>query len=129
MPADAAATIVELVLLHGQPGSAADWEQLAGRLPPRLHAVAADRPGYGSSPRPAAGFAAGARAVLEDLDAQGVDRAVLAGHSYGGGVALATAGVGHHLPRRAAGTVADAIVTFIAELETADLHDQVAMSG
>ncbi len=33
----------ELVLLHGQPGSAADWVQVAERLPPQLHAVAADR--------------------------------------------------------------------------------------
>jgi pimeloyl-ACP methyl ester carboxylesterase len=81
----------ELVLLHGQPGSAADWQPLAGRLPAGLHAVAADRPGYGTSRRPAAGFAAGARAVLDDLDARGVDRAVLVGHSYGGGVALAAA--------------------------------------
>jgi pimeloyl-ACP methyl ester carboxylesterase len=55
----------ELVLLHGQPGSAADWVQIAERLPPQLHAVAADRPGYGSSELPAAGFAANARAVLD----------------------------------------------------------------
>jgi hypothetical protein len=41
------------VLLHGQPGSAADWLQVAGRLPAELHAVAADRPGYGSSQLPA----------------------------------------------------------------------------
>src|SRR4029077_16046096 len=33
----------ELVLLHGQPGSAADWQQVAGRLPAPLHAVAVDR--------------------------------------------------------------------------------------
>jgi len=50
----------ELVLLHGQPGSAADWVQVAARLPPQLHIVAADRPGYGSSVLPAAGFAANA---------------------------------------------------------------------
>jgi len=37
----------ELLLLHGQPGSDADWQQVAGRLPARLHAVAVDRPGYG----------------------------------------------------------------------------------
>ncbi len=43
----------ELVLLHGQPGSAADWHQVAGRLPAQFHAVAADRPGYGSSQLPA----------------------------------------------------------------------------
>jgi pimeloyl-ACP methyl ester carboxylesterase len=53
----------ELVLLHGQPGSPADWLLLAGRLPAQLHAVAADRPGYGSSRLAAGGFAANARAA------------------------------------------------------------------
>ena len=81
----------ELVLLHGQPGSPADWQLVSGRLPAPLHAVAADRPGYGSSQLPAAGFAANARAVLDDLDSRGISRAVLVGHSYGGGVALSAA--------------------------------------
>jgi pimeloyl-ACP methyl ester carboxylesterase/uncharacterized membrane protein YbhN (UPF0104 family) len=81
----------ELVLLHGQPGSPADWQLVSGRLPAPLHAVAADRPGYGSSRLPAAGFAANARAVLNDLDSRGITRAVLVGHSYGGGVALSAA--------------------------------------
>jgi 3-oxoadipate enol-lactonase len=81
----------ELVLLHGQPGSPADWLPLAGRLPAQLHAVAADRPGYGSSLLAAGGFAANARALLDDLDSRGVRRAVLVGHSYGGGVALSAA--------------------------------------
>ena len=35
----------ELVLLHGQPGSAADWVPVAERPPPQLHVVAAGRPG------------------------------------------------------------------------------------
>ena len=81
----------ELVLLHGQPGSPADWHLVAERLPAQLHAVAADRPGYGSSQRPAGGFAANARAVIDDLDVRGIDRAVLVGHSFGGGVAMAAA--------------------------------------
>ena len=79
----------ELVLLHGQPGSPADWQQVIARLPAQLDAVATDRPGYGSSHLPAGGFAANARAVLDDLDSRGITRAVLVGHSYGGGVALA----------------------------------------
>ena len=87
----------ELVLLHGQPGSPADWQPVTARLPTQLHAIAADRPGYGSSPLPAGGFAANARAVLDDLDARGITRAVLVGHSYGGGVALAAAALA---PRR-----------------------------
>jgi pimeloyl-ACP methyl ester carboxylesterase len=81
----------ELVLLHGQPGSPDDWQQVATRLPARLHAVAPERPGYGSSPLPAGGFTANARAVLDDLDSRGIKRAVLVGHSYGGGVALSAA--------------------------------------
>jgi pimeloyl-ACP methyl ester carboxylesterase len=81
----------EVVLLHGQPGSAADWQQVTGLLPPALDVVALDRPGYGASRRPAGGFAYGARAVLAELDARGIGQAVLIGHSYGGGVALSAA--------------------------------------
>jgi len=86
----------DLVLLHGQPGSGADWEQVTGLLPATLHAVAADRPGYGSSLLPAGGFAANARAVLDELDSRGIQRAVLVGHSYGGGVALSAASLAPH---------------------------------
>src|SRR5579862_3689038 len=86
----------ELVLLHGQPGSPADWQQVAGRLPAQLHPVATDRPGYGSSQLPAGGFAANARAVLDDLDSRGITSAVLVGHSYGGGVALSAASLAPH---------------------------------
>jgi pimeloyl-ACP methyl ester carboxylesterase len=81
----------ELVLLHGQPGSASDWQQVADRLPAALGVVALDRPGYGTSQQPAGGFGYGARAVLAELDARGIARAVLVGHSYGGGVALSVA--------------------------------------
>ena len=81
----------EIVLLHGQPGSGADWQQLADQLPAELRIMALDRPGYGASRQPAGGFAFNARAVLAELDARGIERAVLAGHSYGGGVALSVA--------------------------------------
>ena len=80
-----------LVFLHGQPGSAADWQQVTRRLPGYWQAVAADRPGYGSNPRPPGGFAANARDLIAAMDSRGIRRAVLVGHSYGGGVALATA--------------------------------------
>jgi pimeloyl-ACP methyl ester carboxylesterase len=85
-----------LVLLHGQPGSAADWRQVQSRLPASIQAVAVDRPGYGSSPQAAAGFAGNARAVLAELDARGIGQAVLVGHSYGGGVALSAASLAPH---------------------------------
>ena len=50
--------------------------------------VALDRPGYGASRQAAGGFVFNARAVLAELDARGIERAVLVGHSYGNGVAL-----------------------------------------
>jgi pimeloyl-ACP methyl ester carboxylesterase len=85
-----------LALLHGQPGLPADWQQVTARLPAQLHTIAVDRPGYGASEQPAGGFTAGARAVLGELDARGIQRAVLVGHSYGGGVALAAASLAPH---------------------------------
>ena len=81
----------DLVLLHGQPGLGADWEQVLARLPGGIRALAPDRPGYGSSRQAPGGFAENARAVLDDLDSRGIERAVLVGHSYGGGVALTAA--------------------------------------
>ncbi len=81
------------MLLHGQPGSAADWQQVTDRLPGTLGAVALDRPGYGTSRQAAGGFAVNARAVIAELDARGIERAVLVGHSFGGGVALTAAGL------------------------------------
>jgi pimeloyl-ACP methyl ester carboxylesterase len=81
----------QIVLLHGQPGSAADWQQLAGRIPETPRMAALDRPGYGANRQRAGGFRFNARAVLAELDARGIDRAVLVGHSYGGGVALSLA--------------------------------------
>jgi uncharacterized protein (TIRG00374 family) len=81
----------ELVLLHGQPGSAADWDSVLALLPAHLHAVAKDRPGYGASRRNAAGFAANAQAILDDLDERGVEAAVLVAHSWAGGAALLAA--------------------------------------
>ena len=80
-----------IVMLHGQPGSRSDWQQLAGLLPADLRVLALDRPGYGASPYPAGDFAQNARAVLAELDAAGIGRAVVVGHSYGGGVALSLA--------------------------------------
>ena len=80
-----------LVLLHGQPGTAAEWRHLIAMLPAQVSAVALDRPGHGSSQMAGAGLDVNAAAVIDELDARGIDRAVLVGHSYGGGVALSVA--------------------------------------
>lgn len=77
-----------VVLLHGQPGGARDWELVVPLLD-GLDVLAQDRPGYDGTP--ARGFAGNAAAVLHRMDEAGIERAVLAGYSWGGGVALATA--------------------------------------
>lgn len=83
----------DLVLLHGQPGLGTDWQAVVDRLPAglRRRAIAPDRPGHGASELAGGGFDLNADAVLCDMDARGVERAVLVGHSYGGGVAMTVA--------------------------------------
>jgi pimeloyl-ACP methyl ester carboxylesterase len=83
-PADSARTPV--LLLHGQPGSAADWRWVIARLGGAVRTIAIDRPGWDgvSPPRDLAG---NAQAALAALDAHGVDRALVAGHSLGAAIA------------------------------------------
>jgi pimeloyl-ACP methyl ester carboxylesterase len=81
--------LTDVLLLHGQPGTAGDWTGVASALRQRdgLTVLAPDRPGYGASSVAAGGFEHNARAMAELLDAP----AVVAGHSWGAGVALALA--------------------------------------
>jgi pimeloyl-ACP methyl ester carboxylesterase len=78
-----------VLLVHGQPGSAADFEPLRSLLTPSRMVLAPDRPGWGASEEPAGGFAHNAAAMVRLLDAAEVDRALVVGYSWGGGVALA----------------------------------------
>ena len=81
-----------VVFLHGLGGSRTSWEpQLAG-LSDAFRCIAWDMPGYGASaPVEPLTFAAVADAIARLLDAAGVDRAHLAGESFGGMHALHTA--------------------------------------
>jgi pimeloyl-ACP methyl ester carboxylesterase len=74
-----------VVLLHGQPGSGRDWD-LVRRGLNDLRVLAPDRPGYDGLP--ALDFAGNARLLSGLLRDTGVERAVVVGHSWGGGVAL-----------------------------------------
>jgi pimeloyl-ACP methyl ester carboxylesterase len=80
-----------VVLLHGQPGTAADWVGVAERLPPTVRVIVPDRPGYGRTGGRAQGFAANADAVVDLLDRLAIERAHVVGYSWSGGVALALA--------------------------------------
>jgi pimeloyl-ACP methyl ester carboxylesterase len=81
-----------VVLLHGQPGSASDWVRVVPLLRERgLRAVAVDRPGYAGSGSPPADWGGNADALLALLDRLDLPAALLAGWSWGGGVALEAA--------------------------------------
>jgi pimeloyl-ACP methyl ester carboxylesterase len=80
-----------VVLVHGQPGQAADWREVAGSLEASNRVVVPDRPGYGRTGGPAVGMEANAEALGRLLDDYGVESATIVGHSFGGGVALALA--------------------------------------
>jgi pimeloyl-ACP methyl ester carboxylesterase len=75
-----------VLLLHGQPGAAADWDHLRASLPKEARTIAIDRPGWdGRSPvRDLAGNASAARTALDRV---GADRATVVGHSLGAAVA------------------------------------------
>jgi pimeloyl-ACP methyl ester carboxylesterase len=100
--ADITGTGTPLVLIHGQPGSAAEWRGVTVALGAEFTVVAPDRLGYGRTGGPAGGFADNAHAVVALLDRLGIERAVVAGHSWGGGVAIALATLA---PKRVAGLV------------------------
>jgi pimeloyl-ACP methyl ester carboxylesterase len=75
-----------VLLLHGQPGSADDWTRLLEAFDGRVVALAIDRPGWDGRSAPT-GLAGNAEAAAAALDAAGIERATVVGHSFGGGVA------------------------------------------
>lgn len=100
--APAGARGAPLVLVHGAGGTHRAWPESLRALPGR-RVIAVDLPGHGEAPPPGAtAIGAYAVAVAGMLDALGIARAVLAGHSMGGAVALALA---LDAPGRVAGLV------------------------
>ncbi len=91
-----------LLLIHGQPGSSAEFAPLRRLFSPSRTVLAPDRPGWGASYEPAGGFAYNGAAMARVLDEADVDRALVIGYSWGGGVALAIA---EEHPERVAGLV------------------------
>jgi pimeloyl-ACP methyl ester carboxylesterase len=87
-----------VLLLHGQPGSAADWDRVRGAAGAGIRLIAIDRPGW-SPGTSATGLAGNAGAALRALDRAGVNRATVVGHSFGAAVA---AWLGAEHPERVA---------------------------
>ncbi len=90
-----------LLLLHGSPGSSADFAALAPLLEHRFRLIAPDLPGFGSSSRSVPDYSIRAHAEYAErlLRRLEIGRAHLVGFSMGGGVAL-------ELARRAPDAVA-----------------------
>ncbi|MDB6128706.1 MAG: alpha/beta hydrolase fold [Verrucomicrobia bacterium] len=78
-----------LVILHGMLGSSRNWQTVGRELASTFHVTALDLRNHGSSPHaPEMSYDAMVGDVLEWLDAQGLSRATLLGHSMGGKVAM-----------------------------------------
>jgi pimeloyl-ACP methyl ester carboxylesterase len=80
-----------ILLVHGQPGSRADWSRLIPLLAVDHRVIAIDRPGYGVSTEQAIGLVDNAFRLGQLLEARGACGATVVGHSLGAGIALAMA--------------------------------------
>ena len=82
------------LLIHGSPGNGKAWARVGERLAARYRIIAPDLPGYGETtplPPEADPDTADTAALLEGLTATVGTPVVVAGHSYGGVVALTVA--------------------------------------
>lgn len=83
-----------LIFLHPSSGYGRMWEFTVSRLFPGFHIYALDQRGHGDTSKPDAGYTG--EEYAEDLrafmESQGIERAILAGHSLGGRVAQIFAG-------------------------------------
>ena len=78
-----------VVFLHGWPDSWFSFSRVLSELPADIRALAIDQRGFGESDRPHCGYAIRdlANDVVALLDALGIERATLVGHSFGSFVA------------------------------------------
>ncbi len=77
-----------VLLLHGQPGTAASWDPVSGLLAEAFRVLAPDRTGYGTSSGEARGLAANAEQAARILDTLGAGPATVVAHSWSGGAAV-----------------------------------------
>lgn len=78
-----------VVFLHGWPDSWFTYSRVLPHLPAGLRALAFDQRGFGDSERPQSGYSIAELAgdAIAFLDALGLDRATMVGHSFGSFVA------------------------------------------
>jgi pimeloyl-ACP methyl ester carboxylesterase len=81
---------IPVVLIHGLPGTAADWEDVTPLLTGH-RTIAIDRPGFGYSTGGYVPFDRQLEVIHELLAKLRVSRPILVGHSYGGTISLGLA--------------------------------------
>jgi pimeloyl-ACP methyl ester carboxylesterase len=74
-----------IVFVHGWPDSWFSYSRVLELLPPSLRAITFDQRGFGDSDKPETGYAMAGMAddVVALLDALGIGRAAVVGHSFG----------------------------------------------
>ncbi|MDJ0757669.1 MAG: alpha/beta hydrolase [Ardenticatenaceae bacterium] len=100
---DGGTGLLPVLFIHSLAGNTGQWSAQLSHLRASRRAVALDLPGHGRSAAPADGnFAIDslAQAVHRSVEEMGLEKFVLVGHSLGGSVAVAYAGM--H-PKRVAG--------------------------
>lgn len=93
-----------LIFLHGLASQSHMFDKVAPLLAEQFRVLAFDQRGHGESDKPGSGydFANITRDLVALLDALKIKRAIVAGHSWGGNVALYFAA---HYPERARGII------------------------
>jgi pimeloyl-ACP methyl ester carboxylesterase len=79
-----------LLLVHGLSGSSSSWTKVMPKLARKYRVIAPDLLGHGQSDKPHCDYtpATFARLLRDLLDALGIDKVTVVGHSLGGGVAM-----------------------------------------
>jgi pimeloyl-ACP methyl ester carboxylesterase len=117
-----------LVLLPGPTDSWRSYEPVFERLPPSIRAIAVSQRGHGDSDKPTTGYRVEdlAADVVPFLDALGIERAVLAGHS---GSCLVARRVAIDSPERVAGLVLEASPTTVRAVAGLEGFVESVVSG
>lgn len=112
-----------LVLLHGLFGSSLNWQHIALKLAGQAAVLTVDLRNHGRSPQAATmDYPSMAADLLALLDAEGLERATLVGHSMGGKVAMA-------LALAAPARVARLAVIDIAPVDYPDIYTPLALAA
>ncbi len=113
---------IPVVLLHGLTDSHRSYEPVLAELPDSIHAYAITARGHGEAGKPAGGYDAVQMAadVSAFMDAVGIDRAIVAGHSMGSWTARRAAEL---YPDRVLGLV---LAGCLATFDTPVMHELLA---